>query len=275
MKIRRVIAGVIASVVLLTTAACGGTAASGDDTTIVVGTVPGPYTELFKQGIQPTLEKEGYKIRYQGFSDHQQANQATQDGQVDVTIMQHLAFMQAFNKSAHASLTDVVRIPSLRSGIFSTKRSDIKDVRQGDSVLVPTDPGNQARSLALLQAVGWIKLGPIAAGKTATPNDIVENPHKLDIRLLDRGSIPRALPDADWGVVDGAGAYNSHIDRKQERATEKLKDEYVMRAVVAEKQKNDQWVKDLVKAYQSKTFIDYMESHNPDHIWYVPGVDKA
>ena len=69
MKIR------ILAAMFLGLTACGSSESTdaGDDKTIRVATSPGPYSELFQDGVAPILEEEGYTVDVQNFTDLTQA----------------------------------------------------------------------------------------------------------------------------------------------------------------------------------------------------------
>ena len=58
---------------------------------IIVGTSPGPYSQLFLDAVKPILEKQGYQIKQIDFSDLMQADIALQQGSIDVNVDQHTA----------------------------------------------------------------------------------------------------------------------------------------------------------------------------------------
>ena len=58
----------------------------------------GPYTILFEEHIIPILENQGYTFKVSELS-LQYADEAIADGDVDFSVEQHIAYMNAFNKS--------------------------------------------------------------------------------------------------------------------------------------------------------------------------------
>ncbi|MBT1166657.1 hypothetical protein JS539_07710 [Bifidobacterium simiarum] len=259
------IVGLVASL-----AACGGSANSQSDKTITLGATPGPYAELFKKGVQPILEKEGYTVQYKNFNDPQAADDATERGLVDLTVTQHRAYMQAFNKAKDAHLVDAGVLPSLSTGLYSDKQHSLKNVKSGDLVLVPQDSSNLSRALVLLSDIGWISLNPKTDIAKLTPNDIVKNPHNLNIKLVDRASVPRNLPDADWGVICGQPAYNAKVDQKLLVAKEHFRPEFLNRIVIKDTSRDEAWVKAVANAYHSKEFKHFLETDPSRSYWYVP-----
>ena len=110
MKMKKFIASVLVAVTAFGLVACGNSgsgdsaksdssAKSTDKKEIVYGKSQGPYTELFEDAIVPILEKEGYTVKGVDLSDLQTADVALNDGDVDVNVEQHTAYMENFNKS--------------------------------------------------------------------------------------------------------------------------------------------------------------------------------
>ena len=57
--------------------------ANSDPHTIVFGVAPGPYGDMVKQAIAPTLKEKGYKVVVREFSDYVQPNMALSNGSID------------------------------------------------------------------------------------------------------------------------------------------------------------------------------------------------
>ncbi|MDU5734901.1 MAG: MetQ/NlpA family ABC transporter substrate-binding protein [Veillonella sp.] len=191
----------------------------------------GPYSELFEKGVKPILEKQGYTFKGVDMSDLVQADQVL--------------------------------------GIFSGSKTSLDQVADGDTIAVPNDASNMARAYALLQKIGWIKLDPNKDLATVTQADIVENPKHLKFTEMKSLTIPSVRTDFDYIVITGAIIYNAKIDPKSALANEDVLPQWLLQLVVNEKNKDAQWAKDIVAAYQSQEFKDYMEKNN-NGLWFVP-----
>src|SRR5699024_1064201 len=113
----------------------------------------------------------------------------------------------------------------------------LTDVADGQTVCIPSDGTNQTRTFRLLSKLGWITVNEDADHKLLTPSDIKENPHNLDIQLMDSATIPRALGDLDWGVFPGSIAISSLIDPALALEEEEdLADDLILQAVTIEGQ---------------------------------------
>ena len=111
---KRILITAIATMVLLT--GCGAKESTqttaGEKTNIVYAKGPGPYSELFEDAIIPILEKKGYTFNVTEL-DLSQADAALTSGDVDVSVEQHKAYMDAFNEQSGGNLVALSRIPTV------------------------------------------------------------------------------------------------------------------------------------------------------------------
>ena len=85
-------------------------------------------------------------------------------------------------------------------GIYSSKISDLNELPDDSTVLIPNDASNGGRALLLLQDAGLIKLAD-EVGITPTVKDIVENPKNLEVVELVAQQLPLSLADAEIAVI--------------------------------------------------------------------------
>lgn len=241
---------------------------AGDSKTITYGKAAGPYTVLFEDAIVPILEKEGYTLKSVEFSDLLQNDTALNDGEVDVNVEQHTAYMEDFNKAQGGDLVALTPIPTVPAGIFSSVHDSLDEIADGDKVAVPNDPSNTSRAYALLQKAGWIKLSDDANLSTVTQDDIVENPHNLEFTEMDSTLIPRSLDDFDYAVITGSIVYSAGIDASTALLQEDIADYLLLQVVVKKENKDEKWAEAIVDAYHSDEFKEYMDKNN-DGLWYV------
>ena len=78
-------------------------------------------------------------------------------------------------------------------------------------IAVPNDTTNEARALLLLEQQGIIKLKD-GAGITATKNDIVENPHNVEIVEAEAAQLPNVRQDVDYAVINSNYAINAGLN---------------------------------------------------------------
>lgn len=186
---------------------CGGK--DGDDKTIKVGASPAPHAEILKE-VESELEKDGYKLEVVEFQDYVQPNKALDAGDIDANYFQHKPYMDEFNAKQETELVSIGAIHYEPLGLYQGEKKSIDELAEGDKIAVPNDTTNEARALLLLESEGLIKLKK-DAGLTATKQDVVENPKKLEIVELEAAIIPRSMSSVAMGVINGNYALSAGI----------------------------------------------------------------
>jgi D-methionine transport system substrate-binding protein len=243
--------------------------ADPDKTEIKYSKSQGPYTGLFEEAIKPILEAEGYTVTGLDFSELLLADVALNDGEVDFNVEQHTAYAENFNEAQGGDLVPISPIPTVPAGIFSATNTSVDDIKDGAKVAVPNDAANTARAYALLQKAGWITLDSSKDLSAVTQADIVENPYNIEFTEMQSINIPAVLDDFDFAVITGSIVYNAGLDASTALLQEDILDHLLLQVVVKEENKDAQWAQDIVAAYHSQEFKDYLDANN-DGLWYVP-----
>lgn len=268
---------------LLTLAGCGNTGVEPDDNSsvaqtesektkenITVGTSPGPYSELFMDGIVPILEDQGYTVTETVFTEVRQVDVALQEGAIDVNVDQHLAYMNNFNKEANAELVAITPIPTVPTGIHSATKGSIDEVVDGDIIAIPDDASNTARALLVLQKAGWIKLDESIEPMASTKDNIIENPYNLEIVEMSSAQIPRSLSDVSYGVIPGSILYAAGLSSNDSLLNEDILPQLVLHAIVDSGNEETDWAEAIVEAYRSDEFKAHLNEVNTDNYWFIP-----
>lgn len=269
---KKIAAAVAAGSLVLGLTACGSSESTdaGDDKTIRVATSPGPYSELFQDGVAPILEEEGYTVDVQNFTDLTQADTALAEGSADLNVEQHTAWMNVFNEEKGANLTSITEVPTVPAGLYSEKHTSLDEVADGQTVGIPLDGSNKSRALHVLVDAGWITLRDDAAETLLAESDIDENPHNLEITPMDSANLSRSLPDLDWAVIPGSMSYAAKLDPNLQVFQEELRPELILVAVTTEDKKDAPWAKAVADAYRSDEFKEYFDSQNENDYWFLP-----
>ena len=222
---------------------------SGDKKVIKYGKASGPYTVLFEKAIIPILEKKGYKFEVVEFSDLLQNDTALNEGDIDVNVEQHTAYMNNFNDSQKGNLVALSPIPTVPAGIFSSKHKSLNELKDGAKIAIPSDASNAARGYNLLQKAGWIKLNENINVAKATQKDIKENTHKLEIVEMDSANIPRSLDDFDYAVIPGSIVYSAGINPSTVLLQEDILNHLLLQVVVKKGNENSNY---KITMYESR-----------------------
>ena len=242
-----------------TTAAASSSAAS--DNVITVGASPSPHAEIL-EAIKPELEARGYELKVVEYSDYVQPNVALSEGDLDANYFQHLPYLENYNTENGTDLASAGAIHFEPMGLCAGKSSDITNVPDGAKIAVPSDATNEARALLLLQDQGVIKLTD-GVGLEATANDIVENPHNVELVEVEAAAVPRSLQDVDFGVINGNYALSAGLDTSATLASEGADSEaaqtYANIIAVRSGDENSEKTQALLKALTSDTARKFIE----------------
>lgn len=265
----------IIAAVALFTVGCGnnkeasgaGNNAGTDQKTLHISFNPGPYSDQFKQGVAPYLEKKGYEITYKEFTDGIQPNVAVANGDIDANVFQHSLYLQSINEREKIDLVGVVQVPTPPMGLYSKKHTSLDEISDGAQVNLPNEPVNMLRALNVLKDVGWITLKEDIEPLQTSLSDIVTNPHNIKFIAVDPAQGPRALEDVDYAAIQGNFAVSNKIPLTSALQLENMTDPFTNIVAVDSKNKDAQFVKDIIEGYHSAEFKDYIKS-NPDYEGY-------
>ena len=161
--------------------------------------------------------------------------------------------MKKTNKFAALILALVLTLTLALTGCGKKDAAVIK-------IAVPNDTTNEARALLLLEQQGIIKLKD-GAGITATKNDIVENPHNVEIVEAEAAQLPNVKQDVDYAVINSNYAINAGLNPlKDALAIEGSSSAYGNILCVKEGNEKQPKILALKAALESKDVADYIRS---------------
>lgn len=271
MRHSRALFATTAALALLLTGCAGAAPAApadaADKTDITIGFNPGPYLQMFQEGIQPILEEEGYSVKTVDFTDGIVVNVAVDSGEIDANIMQHPVYLEFVNAQEGLDNAPLVQIPTPRMGLFGGKKSDLDDVADGSTVTVPNSPSNLYRALLILRDVGWVDFDDIDDPNTADLSIITANPHNLNITAIENAQQVPALQDVDYAVIQGNFIIAGGLDYGDALAVEDQPTEFSNVVTVRGADVDAEWAQAIKAAYESPEFVDYIRS-NPQYDGY-------
>lgn len=257
-------------------AACGGSGASDDaaseeaSATLTVAASPSPHAEILNDFAAPILAEQGVTLEVKEYTDYILPNQDTTSGEVDCNYFQHLNYLNNYNEENGTDLVSVGKIHFEPMGVFAGKSSDLAAIADGATITIPNDATNEGRALLLLQEQGIITLSE-DAGITATPNDIVDNPHNVNFIEQEAAMLPSTLADADFSVINGNYAIDAGLTLADAVAQESadsdvIKNEYANVIVTTPDKAEDEKIAALVTALTTDDFKAYLEETFGDSV---------
>ena len=250
---------------------CGSSASSSDQSssqdntqkkTITVAASQTPHSEILAEAAK-ILEKQGYELKVTVFDDYVQPNNVVESGEFDANYMEHVPYMEQFNKENGTHIVNAGGIHYEPFGIYPGTKKKLDDLAEGDTIAIPNDTTNEARALLLLQDNGLLTLKD-GAGLTATINDIKENPKKLKFQELEAAQVAKVKDEVAFVVLNGnyaleAGYSVSKDSIAYEKADSEAAKTYVNIIGVKEGNEYSDGIKALVKVLKSddiKKFIN-------------------
>ena len=259
--------------------ACGGNNGGSDSddaageeatATLTVAASPSPHAEILNDFAAPLLAEQGITLEVKEYTDYILPNQDTTSGEVDCNYFQHLNYLDNYNEENGTDLVSVGKIHFEPMGVFAGKSDDLSAISDGATITVPNDATNEGRALLLLQDQGVITLSE-DAGITATPNDIVDNPHNVEFIEQEAAMLPSTLADADFSVINGNYAIDAGLTLADAVAQESadsdvIKNEYANVIVTTPDKESDEKIAALVDVLTTDDFKAYLEETFGDSV---------
>lgn len=217
--------------------------------TLTIGTISGPETALVETAQKLAQERYDLTIKIIEFNDYNLPNEALQEGSLDANVYQHLPYLQAASKAHGYDLEVIGKTFVYPTGIYSSKITSLKNLKNKAIIAIPNDPSNEARALLLLQKAHLITL---KSHQNATLEDIASNPKKLRFKELDAAQLPRILPDVDAAVINTSFAIPAGLKPSRDALFMEGKDSPYANLVVINK--------NSLKKPQLKLFVQALNS---------------
>ena len=239
-------------------------AADTADKVITVGASSTPHAEILEQ-VKDTLAAEGWELKIVVFDDYVLPNQALESGELDANYFQHTPYLNSFNESNGTHLVVAAAIHYEPFGIYGKGVSDLSELADGATIVIPADDSNETRALLLLQQEGLIELPADASAiKGVTTLDIVDD-HGYNIQAVQADTVPAQLANADDGtiaVINGnyalAAGYHSTDALALEDASGDAAQTYANIIAVREGDENSAKTQALVNALKTDAVKDYI-----------------
>lgn len=229
--------------------------------TITVGAVDTTEHEILQQAV-PLLRNEGYELAILSYSDYVTPNEAVENGECDASYCIHQEYLTIYNEKRGANLVGTANIHLTPLGLYPGVEKSISAIANGAKIAIPDDTIGQMRALLLLQDKGFITLRD-GIGLTATLQDIVDNPKNLEITAMEVSTIPDAMDEYSFVVMDGNHALEASLNPVSnplllEDASSTAAERFGRLLVTKEEEKESEKIKALIKVLKSDEIQKYM-----------------
>jgi len=280
MKKKSVLALVFALALTLTLlAGCGGSSdkksnASNSDVVVVkdidesklitVGASATPHAEILEEA-RAALEADGWELKIVIYDDYVLPNQALADGTIDANYFQHTPYLNSYNEANGTNLIAAALIHYEPFGIYSNGVSDLSELKDGATIIIPADDSNETRALLLLQQEGLIILPEGASAEDGVSTlDIVDD-GGYRIVTVQADTVAAQLKNSDKGtiaVINGNYALAAGLDIKDALANEDADGDaaltYANIIACAAGDQNSAKITALIAALQTEVVADFI-----------------
>ena len=229
-----------------------------------VGASSTPHAEILEQ-VKDTLAKDGWTLEIKVFDDYVLPNKALADGELDANYFQHTPYLESFNASNGTDLVSAAKIHYEPFGIYGNGVSDLSELAEGATIIIPADDSNETRALLLLQQEGLIELpADASAAKGVTVLDIVDD-HGYSIQPVQADTVPAQLKNANPGtiaVINGNYALQAGLHSSDALALESADGDaaqtYANIVACRKGDENSEKIQALISALQSDAVKQYI-----------------
>ena len=166
-----------------------------------------PYWTAYEEAV----EAEGIQIEIVDFTDYNQPNPATSEGELDINQFQHIIYLANYNVQAGDDLQPIGSTATYPIGLYSQQNESTDDIPDGAEVIVPNDDTNQARGLLVLQSAGLIALEG-GGSPYSTVDDVIEEESRVTVSAVDAAITATSLPDVAAAIINNDFLTDAGID---------------------------------------------------------------
>lgn len=229
-----------------------------DDNKIIIGVSPVPHAEI-TEALKDEFAKEGLDVEVKVFDDYVQPNLALDQGDIDANYFQHIPYLINFAKERGLNLENLGSVHIEPMGLYSDKIKSLDELKDGDEVLIPSDPSNGRRALLLLEKNGLITLKDDTK-EDITEKDIDQNTKNLKFTPIEAANIPNVYKDAALAAINTNFALGAGLNPSADAIALEDKDSPYANVIAVRKgeETKDKFQK-LIKVFQSEACKKFIE----------------
>lgn len=233
-------------------------AQTDDDNKIIIGVSPVPHAEI-TEALKDEFTKEGLDVEVKVFDDYVQPNLALDQGDIDANYFQHIPYLINFAKERGLNLENLGSVHIEPMGLYSDKIKSLDELKDGDEVLIPSDPSNGRRALLLLEKNGLITLKDDTK-EDITEKDIDQNTKNLKFTPIVAANIPNVYKDAALAAINTNFALGAGLNPSADALALEDKDSPYANIIAVRKgdETKDKFQK-LIKVFQSDACKKFIE----------------
>ena len=225
-----------------------------------------PHAEI-TEALKDEFAKEGLDVEVKVFDDYVQPNLALDQGDIDANYFQHIPYLENFAKERGLNLENLGSVHIEPMGLYSDKIKSLDELKDGDEVLIPSDPSNGRRALLLLEKNGLITLKDDTK-EDITEKDIDQNTKNLKFTPIEAANIPNVYKDAALAAINTNFALGAGLNPSADALALEDKDSPYANIIAVRKgdETKDKFQK-LIKVFQSEACKKFIEEKYKGEIY--------
>lgn len=261
----------LAAIALVTVglAACGSGSDNSTDSsggeesnkTLVVGASPTPHAEILEH-VKPLLAEEGIDLEVKKFDDYVLPNKSLAEGDLDANYFQHKPFFEKAVSENDYDFADVGAVHIEPMGLYSKKITDIKDLKDGATVILSNSESDWGRVISILEEADLVTVKDGVDIETATFDDIKDNPKNLKFNHEVNPELLASTYNNDEGdlvAINANFAYGAGLNPiKDSILLESDNSPYVNIVATRSEDKDDERIQKLMEVLHSKDVQDWI-----------------
>lgn len=261
----------LAAIALVTVglAACGSGSDNSTDSsggeesnkTLVVGASPTPHAEILEH-VKPLLAEEGIDLEVKKFDDYVLPNKSLAEGDLDANYFQHKPFFEKAVSENDYDFADEGAVHIEPMGLYSKKITDIKDLKDGATVILSNSESDWGRVISILEEADLVTVKDGVDIETATFDDIKDNPKNLKFNHEVNPELLASTYNNDEGdlvAINANFAYGAGLNPiKDSILLESDNSPYVNIVATRSEDKDDERIQKLMEVLHSKDVQDWI-----------------
>lgn len=234
---------------------------SSESNVLKVGASATPHAEILEQ-VKPILKKEGVDLEIVTFDDYILPNKNLAQGDIDANYFQHIPYFNLQVKENNYDFANAGGIHIEPMGLYSKRIKDIKDLKDGATIITSNSEADWGRIITILQDADLVKVKDGVDLETATFEDIEENPKNLKFVYNINPEVLATTynnDEADLIAINANFAYSAGLNPLNDAILlESDNSPYVNIVAVRSEDKDSEKIKKLVDALHTKEIQDWI-----------------
>nr|WP_308422052.1 MetQ/NlpA family ABC transporter substrate-binding protein [Pontibacillus salipaludis] len=156
---------------------------------VVIGASSTPHAEILEKA-KPILKDKGIDLKIETYQEYILPNKDLDSGAIDANYFQHTPYLNEQKEEFDYDFTSLGPVHNEPMGVYSKNITNVDEIPEGTEVIMRRSESEHGRILSLFEKQGLITIEEGVEKKSATIDDIAENPKNL-----------KFSPDVDAGLL--------------------------------------------------------------------------